>query len=100
MVAPKTRWNDPTSRRYLRSALLQTEGIEHFSGALESDPLTLLPDCECGEEDGRQPVLSPGQPVARVTSDLEQKLSVPALMEQTPLSRTPHRKTAEDEGPG
>jgi hypothetical protein len=54
----------------LGTALLDTEGIEHFGGAAERDPRGLLPNCHRSQKDRNQPILSPWKPIAWVAGDL------------------------------
>jgi len=44
-------------------ALLHAEGVKHLGRASKLNRLALLADCQCSEEDGNEPVLSPREEV-------------------------------------
>jgi len=54
----------------LRTALLHSEGVQHLRSAAECDPSRLLTYRKCRQKDRYEPVLTPWQSVARVSSDL------------------------------
>jgi hypothetical protein len=64
----------------LGSTLLHAEGVQHLGRTAESNDSALLFDCECREEYRDQAVLTPRQPIGRMTRDLKKKLPVPALV--------------------
>jgi hypothetical protein len=64
----------------LRTALLHRKGVQHLRGAFKSDPWRLLAGRERRQKDGNQPILPPGQTVARMPSDLKNEMTVPAFM--------------------
>jgi hypothetical protein len=90
------RSKDPLERSnqspVLGTALLDTECIKHFGGAVECDPRGLLPNGHCRQKDWNQPILSPRESIARVAGDLKNKSSVPPLVKQTSRWRTLYRQ--------
>ena len=83
----------------LGTALLYTECIEHFCGAVESDPRGLLSNGHCRQKDRNQSILSPRESIARVTGDLQHEPSVSPFMEETSRWRPLHRESTEYKGP-
>src|SRR4051812_34484040 len=86
-----SRAEDPLKGRdqtaILRTALLHTEGIQHLRSTVESDWGRLLSNGEGREKNRYQPVLAPGQSIARVSGNLQNELTVPPLMKQAARSR-------------
>src|SRR3954463_13720044 len=64
----------------LRSPLLHAKHIQHFCSATESNRLFLLPHGKRGEENGNQPILSPGNAVVGVSDHLQNELTIPPLV--------------------
>ena len=56
-----------------------------------------MSDGHCGEEQWNQSILTPRQTVARMTRDLENELTIPALMKESSWRRTFQRETAKHE---
>jgi hypothetical protein len=83
----------------LGSSLLHTKWIKHFRRAAELYRLTLLTNCQRGEEDRNEAVLAPGQPVGRVTGHLERELAVSPLVKKLSGRGLLDRKSAEYERP-
>lgn len=83
----------------LRTALLDAEGIKHLGSAVERDPGGFLPNRHRRQEDRNQAILSPGQSIARVTSDLEDESPVPSFVKEASGWRALHRQPAKDERP-
>ncbi len=83
----------------LGTALLDTECIEHFGGAVESDPRGLLSNCHRRQKDRNQPILSPRESIARVTGDLKHESSVPPFVKETSGWRALHREPTEYKRP-
>jgi hypothetical protein len=83
----------------LRSTLLHPEGIQHLRSAIESDPRTLLPYRQGREKDRDEPILPPRQSVARMPGNLQNELSVSALVKKASRCRSFHGQTAKDERP-
>src|SRR5215467_2528993 len=71
----------------LRTALLNSEGVEHGSGTFKHDLWRLLPDRLRRQEDRNQAVLSPRQSVARMPGHLENERSVTTFIKQRPFRR-------------
>ncbi len=65
----------------LRTALLHSEGVQHLRRAAEGDRCRLLTNRKCREKDWNEPVLPPRQSVARVPSDLQNKLTISSLVQ-------------------
>jgi hypothetical protein len=65
----------------LRTALPQSEGIQHLGGAAERNPRRLLTDGQRRKKDGDEPILSPRQTIARVPRDLQNELSIAPFVE-------------------
>ncbi len=83
----------------LGTALLDTERIEHFGGAVKSDSRGLLSNRHCREKDRNEPILSPWEPIARMARNLKHEASVPAFMQKTAARWPLHRESAEYEWP-
>ena len=83
----------------LGTALLNAEGIEHFGGAVESDPRGLLSNCHRCQKDRNQSILSPWEAVARVTGDLKHESTVPPFMKETSSRRALHRQPTKHKRP-
>jgi hypothetical protein len=66
----------------LRTTLLHRERVQHLRGAFKSDPRTFLADRERRQKNGDQPILPPGQTVARMPGDLQNELAVPSFVEE------------------
>ncbi len=76
---------------------MQAEGVQHLGGALERHSRALPSNSHGGEKDRNELILAPRQAVARMPSDLQNELPVPAFMQETAGRRPFHRQTAEDE---
>jgi len=81
----------------LRAALLHAEGVQHCGGTFECNLRRFLPDRLRREKDRDQPILSPRQTVARVPCDLQDEVSIPALMQQTAGRRAPYGEPTKHE---
>lgn len=99
IVAPKIRWKAPTRPRYLSTALLHGERVQHLRGALERDPRIPLANGERRQKYGDEAILAPRKSIAGVPGDLQHELPVTAFVEQTPHIGSLHRQTAEDKRP-
>src|SRR4051794_31400095 len=71
----------------LRTALLHPEDLEHLGGTAKRDRLFSLPDRQCRQENGNQPILAPGDTILRMAGHLQQKLPIAALVQQSALNR-------------
>jgi hypothetical protein len=84
----------------LGPALLHPKSVQHLRGAPETNDSTLLLNGKRREEDRHQPILPPRQSVGWVSSDLQQKLTVPALVQELARLRLLHGQPAEHERTG
>src|ERR1700744_5248126 len=81
MVAPKIRWKAPTRRRYCVPPCC-IANVSNICAALSNVILGL--SCliaSVARKNGNQPILTPGQTVARMPGDLQNELAVPPFME-------------------
>src|SRR5215831_19444343 len=66
----------------LLPTVAHAECFQHLGSGFESDRLTFLLDGQARQENGNNPILSEGNSIVRMTGDLENKLAVPALVEE------------------
>ena len=83
----------------LGTALLDTECVQHFGGAVERDPSRLLPNCHCGQKDRNQSILSPGEAIARMTRDLKHEATVPPFVKEATAWRALYREPTQYKRP-
>src|SRR5215831_239949 len=85
--AKEDRRAECSFKRTNQSSILFTtfthaEGLQHFGSALELNRLTFLLDGQCRQEDWNNPVLPERNSIIRMTSDLQNELTVPAFIEE------------------
>jgi hypothetical protein len=62
--------------------LVQAKGIQHGGGTGKRNSLALLANGQGGQENGHQAILAPRQAVGRMTSHLEQELTVTPFVKE------------------
>src|SRR5262249_22501653 len=79
------------------AAFLHSERIEHFGAALEANHLALLLDSQSCEKYWYETILAEGEAIIRMTSDLQNKMSVAAFEEKLTRRRSTNWKATENE---
>jgi hypothetical protein len=82
------------------ASFVHSESFEHFRRTSEPNHLTLLLYCQGCEKDRDDPVSAERDTVLRVSGDLENKVPVPAFLDELPFWQLPDRETAQYERPG
>jgi len=78
--------------------LLHSEDVQHFGCAAESDGLLLLPHGKRSQKNGNEAILTPRHTIYGMTSDLQQKLAVAALVQEGAFWRTLNGQSAKHKG--
>jgi hypothetical protein len=78
---------------------VHAEGVEHLRGGSEADRLAPLPHCHRRQEDRHDPVPAERQTIIRMTGDLQNELSVAALVQELICRQSADRQTTENERP-
>src|SRR3712207_2995913 len=71
------------------ASFVHSKSFEHLRRTPESNHLTLLLYCQRRKKDRYDPVLAERDPVLRVSCDVQDKVPVPAFIDQLPLWQLP-----------